>query len=309
MLKRLFLSLIWCGLAAMPQVYAQQGDVAGSADPAIPERFPGSDIVDYRDSPSTNYQLVLGRMQRVNGRVTPGRAERVTGHLTRVTYRIPPGFSAEEVFDYFRDQLLQGADTALFVCQGRGCGSSNFWANDVFNNRILYGPEANQYYLAANPDTGEGRNAYVAVYVVARASRSVYAHIDVLELPSGETLSLQTSPVALLQQLRREQSVVLPGIVFDDQDEMTENSGISLAADALRREPLLDVYIVGHLNREGQDLDSLQDRSSKRADRVRQALIEAGVRSDRIIAAGVGPLAPTCSAGECQQRIELVLRQ
>ncbi len=301
------LLIFLCCLAVVPQSLAQRGDVPGSSDPAMVDRFPGSRIVDYQHLADTSYNLVLGRMQRVNGRVTPGASERLRGTLSRITYSIPSGFAAEEVYNYFGRQLLQDAAPALFSCQGRDCGSSNFWANDVFSNRILYGPEASQYYLVANPDSGEDSNTYVAVYVVTRANRSVYAHLDVLELPAGEAPSLNTTPEALLQRLRREQSVVLAGFGFDSQDQLEDSSGIELAANVLRREPLINVYIVAHLRGSGE-LEALVERSGERARQVRQALIEAGINGNRIIARGVGPLAPVCNGGSCEQRIEMVLQ-
>src|SRR5690606_4011486 len=44
---------------------------------AVLSRRPGSEIVDYRVQARTNYRPALGRMQRVNGRVTAGSEERL----------------------------------------------------------------------------------------------------------------------------------------------------------------------------------------------------------------------------------------
>jgi outer membrane protein OmpA-like peptidoglycan-associated protein len=287
---------------------AQGRDIAGSSDFVLFQRFTDSHIVDYRNLPDTTYTLVLGRMQRVDGRVTPGNSQRLQGALTRITYEIPAAYTAEDVYTFFRQQLLRGSETALFVCQGRACGSSNFWANEVFSNRVLYGPEANQYYLAANPVAGaEDRNIYAALYVVTRANRRVYAHLDILELPSDAIASVAVSPEALLQRLQREGSVVMPGLSFDNDDKLLENAGVELAVRVLRNNPLLRIYVVGHLYESG-DLEALTERSQTRAMQIRQALVDAGIGSDRIIAQGVGPLAPACSSRPCEQRIELVLQ-
>ena len=45
------------------------------------------------------------------------------------------------------------------------------------------------------------------------------------------------------------------------------------------------------------------------AELVRQALINLGIDETRLIARGVGPLAPFCSEGNCEERVELVLIQ
>lgn len=183
----LIMVLVWL---AAPSLSAQtSGDVAGSSDYAGVHRFPGSRIVEYRAEDNTFYSLALGRMQRVTGRVAPREAERFQGDLQRITYEIPAGFGAAEVFEFFSEQLLAGDGEALFSCQGRDCGSSNFWANDLFGSRILYGPEAGQYYLASRYQQvleGESVSGYAALYVITRGNRRLYAHLDFLELPAAQ---------------------------------------------------------------------------------------------------------------------------
>ena len=67
------------------------------------------------------------------------------------------------------------APVRRFTCRGRDCGRSNGWANQVFGQAILYGPEANQFYIAADQD-GE----LVSAYVIERGNRRIYAHVEAL---------------------------------------------------------------------------------------------------------------------------------
>lgn len=203
-----------------------------------------------------------------------------------------------------------------FTRQGRGCGSSNYWANEIFDNRILYGPVQNQRYLAATFETGvpgDSQIGYAALYVVRRANQRLYAHLDLLALTgriAEEQRAAQlVTPAAMQQRLTREGSVVVPSLRFNDSDELEEDAGIALLADVLQRDRLLEVFVVGHLQQSNVDLQTLQQQSLARAETVRQQLIEAGVDGGRIIAAGVGPLAPYCRPGPCGQRIEVVVRQ
>lgn len=283
-------------------------DVAGSSDHERLTRFPGSHISAYQNVGDMNYRLALGRMQRVNGRVTAGREERVQGHLTRITYQIPAGFSGADVFSHFSRQLLAGGGSELFRCQGRGCGSSNFWANDIFANRILYGPETDQFYLATTLSNQEGGiAAYAVVYVITRGNRDVYAHLDVVELQNEVDEIPVTTPEALLLKLRQEGSAILPGLVFDDQDGLVDASGLELLISTMRSDPLLRVYLVAHLRASG-DLDDLLQRSQARATTIVSRVTDAGIEADRISAEGVGPLAPACRLSPCAERIELVVQ-
>lgn len=305
----------WLAMVALTAVSIHAvADVAGSSDYADFERFPGATIVDYREEPSTVYSLPLGRMQRAAGTVAPSRAERFQGHLRRITYEIPGGFLDDEVYRFYRDQLLRQGQQALFACQGRGCGSSNFWANDVFGNRILYGPETSQFYLAS---TYQGQrdqeqvNGYAALYVVTRGNRRMYVHIDFLELPAQlaaeQREGLTTTPQALEQRLERERAVVIAGVNFDENDALVNDEGIALVVDVMSRDALLEVYIVGHLQDDGP-LTELQARSAARAQLVVDRVVAAGIDANRLQAQGLGPLAPYCRPGPCGQRIEMVVR-
>lgn len=295
-------------LLALASVAWGQGssDIDGAADYTDIARFPSSRISDYRQVGDINYRLALGRMQRVNGRVAPGSEERIQGALTRITYQIPSGYTGAVVFEHFATQLLANG-VELFRCQGRGCGSSNFWANDIFDNRVLYGPEADQFYMASTLGPSDDISAYVALYVITRGNRTVYAHLDVLQLPQSAEDETTESPEAVILRLQQEGNVRIRGLSFNDEDELRETSGLSLLADALHSDPVVNVYIVAHLAGDA-DIDILLARSKLRAEAVKDSLVVAGISADRLSAQGVGPLAPTCQRGPCAERVEIVLR-
>ena len=105
------------------------------------------------------------------------RQVRISATFERTTYRIPSGTPRAEVVDHYV-RLLGSAE--LFACGGRDCGRSNLWANDVFKMAFLYGPDANQYYLAA-----DYKGHLVSVYIIERGNKRIYAHLEVMK-PAGE---------------------------------------------------------------------------------------------------------------------------
>ncbi len=299
----LLMGVLWL-LAS--SVQAQTILPTDTVDHELVSRFPGAQIVQYRSPGITNYRLALDRMQRVNGRVMAGREERLRGELTRITYRIPEGYSGQDVFTHYSAQMLAVGEE-LFRCAGRGCGSSNFWANDVFEYRILYGPEAEQFYLATSVGgAGQPVRAYLSLYVITRGNRSVYAHLDVLELSDAVSSSTELSPQSLVLQLEEEGSVILQGLEFDEQDALTEAGTASVLAEALRNAPALRVYVVGHLA-DSLPLETLKSRSEARAQAVVALLIAEGIAAERVLAQGIGPLAPQCRQSSCDARIEVVV--
>jgi len=301
----LTLLLLLCSHGAWSQLPASDNS---PRDHAVLSRLPGSEIVDYRVLDRTNYRLALGRMQRVNGRVTAGSEERLQGRLVRITYQIPSGYPGSDVFERLSGQLLDGAAGELFRCQGRGCGSSNFWANDVFGNPILYGPETDQFYLAVSLGSGEAVSGYAALYVVTRGNRRVYAHLDVLELPRDELDAPAATAESLLLRLQQEGSAMVRGLTFSDDDRLSDDNGLALLLETLSRDPMLRVYVVAHLRGEGS-LQSLLQRSAARADLVVTRLVGEGIDAGRLNAQGVGPLAPVCAQAPCSERIEVVVQQ
>lgn len=305
-MRCLFLILVLLAAqSGLAQSADERGDYAGF------DRFPDASITDYRQSENTVYRLPLGRMQRVDGQVAPSRSERMTGTLRRITYRIPEGFTAQDAFEHFREELLPADEVALYECQGRGCGSSNYWANDVFGNRVLYGPVEGQYYMASSyRSSHDGRpvRGYAALYTVTRGNRRVYAHIDFLELPEGASEPLMVTPDAIRRQLELSQAVVVPRLAFNADDGLEEDGGIELIVEALQLDTLLEVYVVAHLRETGVEMERLMERSDARARQVVERLVEEGIDSGRVAAHGVGPLAPWCRAGDCGERVELVLQ-
>lgn len=302
----LILVLLLSAQSGLAQSADEQGDYAGFV------RFPGASITDYRQTDNTVYRLPLGRMQRVDGQVAPSRSERLNGDLYRITYEIPDGFTAEDAFEHFREQLLSTDEVAQYECQGRGCGSSNYWANDVFGNRVLYGPVEGQYYMASSyrsSQNGRSVQGYAALYTVTRGNRRVYAHLDFLELPDDASEPpLAVTPDAILRQLEQSQAVAVPRLAFNADDELVEDDGIELLVEALQRDALLEVYVVAHLREAGAGLDLLLERSTARARAVLDRLLEDGIAAGRVSAHGAGPLAPWCRAGDCDERVELVLQ-
>ncbi|MEX0963414.1 MAG: DUF4892 domain-containing protein [Pseudohongiellaceae bacterium] len=313
------------GLCSLPLFSFSQWAAAqgGDADHKLIDRFPDSQIIERELQREANHRVVLGGLERVRGEVIPENSERLNGDVTRIMYEVPQTFRGEDVYQFFQEQIASRGYEVLFDCRGRGCGNSNYWANDIFRNRILYGPESDQYYTAFRASPSLENAAYFSIYIITRVNRRIYAYLEVIE-PGGAQESSQIAMeqnavsqtgapaslnnASLLQRLTRQGSVVLPDIVFGQNDELAAAVDLGPIVAALNADSSLTVYLVAHLKEEGQSLELLTRRSTVRATALRQALITAGIEAGRIEAAGVGPLAPTCAQGSCEDRVELVLR-
>lgn len=302
---------LMCSLAIVLAVLQAHGQLplvpSGLTDHPLLARFPDSEIVEAQFREDVIYTLVLGGLQRKREEVVPEASERIRGNVTQLLYEVSQEFTGDDVHQFFLQQMRDKSYQPLFSCEGRACGSSNYWANDIFKNRILYGPERNQFYMAMRTNLGVENEPSISLYIITRANRRIYAYVEVIET-GGELPPINVIETnAVLSLLQEAGSVVLPGISFGSDDRITGDSDVGYLVELLLADPNLRVYLVGHLQGE-EAFPLLQQRSLQRAATLKQMLVDRGVESTRIDAQGVGPLVPTCAVSYCSERIEMVLQ-
>ncbi|MDD9891007.1 MAG: DUF4892 domain-containing protein [Gammaproteobacteria bacterium] len=284
-----------------------RGQAVEFRDHPLLDRFPDSEITEVEFDQDVNYRLVLSSLQRTRGLVSPEVSERLRGDVTKIVYEVSEEFNGQDVYDYFREQLGERGYTELFTCAGRECGSSNYWANDIFRNRILYGPERNQFYVAMRAGQQADMAPHIALYIITRGNRRLYAYLEIIEVGGAETRIDVMRPADLVTTLQSQEAIVITDIEFENDLALTSDSDLSAVVGLLQADPSLRIYLVAHLSGEA-DLDALIQRSQQRANVLRQLLIGRGVDANRIIARGIGPLAPACNAEVCGDRVEIVLQ-
>ncbi len=145
------------------------------------QSFPFSKVVESRQQVLPEYRLVTGRLSSVGAIVRAEQEKIIKGKVTIVTYEVPRVHSPREVMEHYLSQIADYNANILFRCEGRDCGRSNDWANEIFSERILYGHDRYQYYTVASLSIDE--KPYVAViYSIRRGNQRVYAHLEMVEL-------------------------------------------------------------------------------------------------------------------------------
>ena len=286
-----FLLLIPMLLAAgLP---AWSADVAGSADPLGLARMPHSWIVGYeRDDSLLPREYALGRVDKTRRNVRVEHEVRAAAKREWATYEMPAGTQPDEVIEHYLGVL----DTEpLFSCRGRDCGRSNLWANEIFKRAILYGPDANQFYFA-----GERDDALVALYVIQRGNRRVYAHLEVLRPERQVAVERNTEA---LERLAGDGMALVEGVTPDRLGNLNEAESAVLEALG----PGMDifsgqtVYVVCHLY--GQETGTLLIERAQACAEQAKALL-ATEEGPELVPFGAGPLLPRVGMGP---RLELVL--
>jgi hypothetical protein len=285
----LFLALLALS-AAQP---TEAADAAGARDPLGIGRVPDSWIFAYdRDDTLKRREYALGRVDRSRRDVRVEHEVRPSASREWATYEMPPGTQTEEVIRHY----LEALDTEpLFSCRGRDCGRSNLWANEIFRQATLYGPDANQFYFA-----GELDDDLVALYVIQRGNKRVYAHLEVLRPEREVALDLNRE---ILEKLAGNGLALVEGVApdrmgtFDDVD--AERLAELAAGLGIFKGRVL--YVVCHLYGP-EPATELIARSSDCAERAAEQLVSEG--GPELVPFGAGPLLPRIGMSA---RLELVL--
>ncbi|OEC56850.1 DUF4892 domain-containing protein [Pseudomonas sp. ENNP23] len=236
----------------------QAADLPESHDLAALPRFPHAEIVDFKEAPDQERFYPQGPIRRISNQLRMEQRVDAQGRQTSVTYRLPSGHSSDEAFDLARVALMEKGAIPLYWCQGRDCGSSSLWANAVFGNARLYGPDGQQAYLLvrlAEPS----QDSLLAVYAITRGNRRAYLHAEQLDAaaPLGELLP---TPATLLRELKSSGELHLPTL-----PAVPSEAWATLLARGLNLDSTLRVSLGG-----------------AGAEAWREALVGQGVRAARL---------------------------
>lgn len=234
---------------------------AGAAEGLAIEPFPRAEVARERVQQASEHRVVIGNIRRINNQVRAERELQVVGELIRVSWRIPAGHSAREALGYAVEQLQQHPHTTLFFCEGRECGSSSLWANQVLDYSRLYGPEDNQLYLALRLDDQPQR--FISLYAITRGNQQVYLHMDQLTPEQPVTEVLYPTAATLGKILNAENELLLPDASVGGDEQAA--AWLDLVTRMLRSDIRLRVQVDG-----------------ARAPEFVEGLVERGISSQRL---------------------------
>jgi len=241
---------------------------------------PSRAVVENREEGSELefYQVLLSPVRVISGRLAPRRSRKLQGLVVRITYRFPHSLTLEEVFAQINGQIdaLAGAGSG-YQCMGIVCGRSNHWANIVFNDKILYGKDAWQYYRAVPIDT----RGWLVLYVVRRGNNRVYARVDSVRLVQQHATEGKKPDFVLLWQ----------GDSATAELEVAPERIRELRRKLMAR-TVSKLILVGHVYRGQQDVRSSIETGRKLAQAVGRQLEDRLPGAIGIEFHGVGPLAP-----------------
>src|SRR5690554_5887598 len=142
------------------------------------QSFPQSQLQHEERQALDSYRLVLSSSTRTQSAL--GQNElRLKGNLWRRTWAVESQFTLPEVTRFY-DKQIENLPI-LYHCQALDCGSSHFWANEIFSNARLVGRGQYQSYQVALEQGAEGQESTLYVlYIMQRGTKQVMVHLDIL---------------------------------------------------------------------------------------------------------------------------------
>ena len=306
--------IVALGLAGPTSSSAQDPVPKDAKDHPMISRYEGSRLVAYQQQEYDEYHLIVRKVTEFGGvEANPESTKPLEGKVTSITYVAPPKRSTLEVFRNYEQELEKHGFEDVFRCTDKACGGNPmnhaigpyFWVGGSYKD---------QRYLASKLTRAEG-DIYVALYVGDyREQGDVRVHLDVVELQPMETGKVTIDPKQLATDIGAEGHVAIYSIYFEtDSANLKPESDPTLAVIArmLEQQPKLNLLVVGHTDNKGGLKHNL-DLSKRRSQAVVKALVtKHRVSANRLVAEGVGYLAPVASnkseSGRAKnRRVELV---
>lgn len=286
--RRVLQAVVW---ALTLQPLLPLSVAAASTDPRDPADLlppPHARRVTYDHDAALQARVFMqGRLERAERDFRGPAAVRSEASLESAVYRLPEGTRPTDLVQHYADQMP--GDPA-FRCDGRDCGRSNEWANQLLGSALLYGPDGRQSYAAW---VTEGRQ--ISVYAIERGNRRVYVNVRVLVPGASDSAAARVRG-----QLMNQGWVMVPEVVPDPDGNL---SAPDLAASQRFAQALggLEFWVVCHLY-SAEPVTKLLRVSAACASRVAEQLTTAEHTPG---AFGAGPLMPRTTPN--RNRIELVL--
>jgi OOP family OmpA-OmpF porin len=283
-------------------------------DHPLISRYPGSQIAYLPKSSVKEFdEIALPMGPYKDGKIT--KTERLEGKVTRLIYQTPRDRSTLEIFRNYQQALTKGGFQTLFACSAAECGDAS---KGPLNEPV---PDFGYWCVASQIQCADPMRYIVAklprpagdVYAAIRV-RSEETYLVVVDIKPMQGGMVTVGAKEMAEDISKTGHASIYGIYFDTGKSVIKpesKQAIDEIAKLLNSQATLRLHVVGHTDNVGT-LPSNMTLSKQRAEAVVNSLVnDHRIAASRLIANGVGPLAPVASnaaeEGRAKnRRVELV---
>lgn len=268
----------------------------------IPVAFPQSTLENTVDIDSSGHLVLFSAVREVNNEIRSDSLARLPVSGEGRLYQISRDSDRERARDHYQRVLNQRNAQILFECSGIRCGRSNVWANQIFNQAVLYGADANQDYLVAGTVAEDGTRWLTLVYTVTRGNLREYVWVEHLRVAPGAAI-----PGLGTQGSRVSGPVIVPwqgGVTYSFDWQAGDRRRVT---DAAREEGTV-VALVGYSALEtGESFIDAMERARRATESLSEVLAKTGVPRDQQEIIVVGPTVISSEPDRQGNRVEVVM--
>lgn len=174
------------GAALTFTLLVSAGASFAAQDVEIPT-YRGAQIVKSTPVENSYIEIPLAKIYRSGRGWEPEKVEVVEGTAVQTLYKIGRNVPMDSVEKFYQEAIQKSLTNAemLFSCESRACGSSNAWANNFFNDYLLYGSDSSQSLWVLRDQSMQ----YWVVYLNRRGAGDVMVRVDQI-IPKGNKLDI-----------------------------------------------------------------------------------------------------------------------
>jgi len=245
--------------------------------------YPHTSLEYQKISSGEEHRFLLSTPKRISNTLNIEKEVLLSGERNNLLLKVKAAGTSKEAFLYYQKLLLEQGEVS-YSCEERACGSSNYWANSIFNESKLYGRDSEQYYLAGRLSVKQ-QNYFVSVYFVKNGRKQQYIYLSYVldEAQKSDVEEIKDAKNA--NKLRMWQQ----GIYFEKPDLNDEQ--LAFIRQALDSDELLSLWVVGFAEiLEGQKVIDAINTSEKTLSAVKVDLSrQLNQNSGRIMVKNIGP--------------------
>ncbi|MFL1405251.1 DUF4892 domain-containing protein [Marinobacter sp. M1N3S26] len=273
-----------------------------AAQASVLPDFPLSTLEEERSITAAGHRVMLSAIREVGDEVRAERSVRLevdgTGHL----YLLNPDADRRDARAWYLEALQARNATILFQCEGRQCGRSNVWANQVFDQASLYGRDTNQDYLVAGWQDEAGQRWLVLLYTVTRGNQRDHLWVEQLRLADG----------AEIPGFQGIGSRVVGPVIVPWEGDMTVRFDWDVETrrriESMAKTEGSRVAIAAFTGLEDDEtVEDAIERAERVAGTMSDLLDRSGISRSRHLIQGIGPLVDVASPGRPENRIEILV--
>lgn len=269
---------------------------------ALPEAFAQSTHELSVPVESSGHLVLFSPVREVNNEIRSEAMARLRVSGVGRLYKIAQDSNRRDAREHYREVLRDRGAQILFECTGVRCGRSNVWANQIFNQAVLYGRDATQDYLVAGVVELDGSRWLTSVYTVTRGNLREYVWVEHLKVAPGAVIpGLGTVNNRVLGP------VVVPwkgGVTYKFDWQVTDRRQISELARVEGAEVVLVGYSALGAN---ESLKESMDRARNAAESLSEVLSKTGVPKQQQELLIVGPLVSVTDPTRQGDRVEVMV--